>query len=451
MTPEAAAAVSGVPAETIRGLARDLAAAERGVVYGRMGLSTQGFGTLCQWAIQVLNILTGQLDHEGGSLFPEPAPTPSASAWSSPGAHDRWRSRVRDVPEFAGELPAAVMAEEIQTPGEGQIRAMVTIAGNPVLSTPDGSRLAEALDQLDFMVAVDIYLNETTRHADVILPPTTALERDQYDLVFHGFAVRNTARWTPAALEAPADARHDWQIFDALTERLGGRRVGVTPAQRRRAAAGRRRADDDGRAARAPQGVDLGPLRPTLPGRLQTPDQRIDLVPQLVPGDRGRGRPPGRLARRRPGRRAVLIGRRHQRDNNSWMHNTERLTRGKPRHHLLMHPDDLAARGLSDGAVVRVASRVGEVEVEVSAADDVMPGVVSLPHGYGHQVAGTRLRTAAGGRGLHQRPDRPRPARRQRQRRTERRPGQRHRSLTRLWSWADGHEPGVAAPARDSP
>ena len=396
VTPEAAAAVSGVPAETIRGLARDLAAAERGVVYGRMGLSTQGFGTLCQWAIQALNILTGQLDREGGSLFPEPAADTVGQRVVGPGARDRWRSRVRGVPEFAGELPAAVMTEEMRTPGEGQVRAMVTIAGNPVLSTPDGARLAEALDELDFMVSVDIYLNETTRHADVVLPPTTALERDQYDLVFHGFAVRNTARWTPAALEAPADARHDWQIFDALTERLGGRRVGVTPEQ-----AVELLLDAGGRTTLAelrehPEGVDLGPLRPTLPGRLQTAEQRIDLVPQLVPG-----LIEGEVARlvdslsAVPADGLVLIGRRHQRDNNSWMHNTERLTRGRPRHHLLMHPDDLAARGLADGAVVRVASRVGAVEVEVSAADDVMPGVVSLPHGYGHQVTGTRLGHAA--------------------------------------------------------
>ncbi|MDO9456967.1 molybdopterin-dependent oxidoreductase [Nocardioides sp.] len=403
-TPERAAAVSGVPADTIRALARDLAGDEPAVVYGRMGVSTQGFGTLCQWAIACLNLLSGHFDQPGGAMFPEPAVDTVGRRILGPGRHDRWRSRVRDVPEFAGELPASVMAEEIRTPGEGQVRTMVTVAGNPVLSTPDGRGLAEALDDLDFMVSVDFYLNETTRHADVVLPPTSALERDQYDLVFHGFAVRNTARWTPAVFARGDDQRHDWEIFGGLATRIA-QRLGTPLADDAAAQLAAAPADlvelllDTGdRVAAAelvehPEGIDLGPLRPTMPGRLQTEDHRIDLVPTLLVDDLDRltawlddleatPRGDGDL---------VLIGRRHQRDCNSWLHNTTRLTRGKARHHLLMHPDDRAARGIADGGTVVVSSRVGSVEVAVTGADDMMPGVVSLPHGYGHQLPGTRL------------------------------------------------------------
>lgn len=403
-TPELAEAASGVPAETVRTLARDLVAADAGVVYGRMGVSTQAFGTVCNWAITCLNLLSGHFDQPGGAMFPEPAVDTVGRRISGPGRYDRWRSRVRDVPEFAGELPASVMAEEITTEGEGRITTMVTVAGNPVLSTPGGHHLAEAFDGLDFMVSVDFYLNETTRHADVILPPTSALERDQYDLVFHGFAVRNTARFTPAVFAKDDDQRHDWQILGELTARLS-ERLGAPLSDEAAATAATPPADlvgmllDSGdRTTMAelrehPEGVDLGPLRPTMPERLQTPEHRIDLVPALVTADLPRLREA--LASTAPSDgELLLIGRRHQRDNNSWMHNTARLTKGKPRHHLLMHPDDLASRGLGDGDLVAVSSRVGRVEVEVSGVDDMMPGVVSLPHGYGHQVVGVRLSNA---------------------------------------------------------
>lgn len=404
-TPERAEASSGVPADTIRQVARDFAAADGAAAYGRVGVSTHGFGSICQWAIQCLNIITGNFDREGGVLFTEPAIDTVGRRIVSPGHFDAWRSRVRGLPEFAGELPVAAFREEIETSGEGQIRAVFTSAGNPVLSTPDGTGLSRALEGLDFMVSVDFYINETTRHADVILPPTSALERDQYDLVFHGLAVRNTARFTPAVFEKDKDQRHDWEIFSALAARLSARlaperslqqkaiarmRMGLSPAVLIAGllATGRRTTMLQLRAH--PEGVDLGPLKPTMPARLQTKDQRIDLTPPLLVGDLDRLRasldaPAG------ADHDLVLIGRRHQRDNNSWMHNTVRLTRGKPRHHLLMNPDDLAAHGIQDGSRVTVTSRVGSVEVEVSSEPDLMPGVVSLPHGYGHQVPGTRL------------------------------------------------------------
>jgi anaerobic selenocysteine-containing dehydrogenase len=411
LTPEYAEQASGVPAGEIRRITREFAAADGAAAYGRMGLSTQGFGSVCQWAIQCLNILTGNFDREGGVLFPEPAVDIVGKTIVGRGHYDVWRSRVRGIPEFGGELPVSTLREEIDTPGEGQIRAMLTIAGNPVLSTPDGSRLGESLAGLEFMAAVDIYLNETTRHAHVVLPPTTALEREQYDLVFHSLAVRNTARFTPPVFDKPDDAMHDWEIFREIALRTAARlerKKSLAKALTERAAltvspttvvstlllTGRRTTM---RALRShPEGVDLGPLAPTMPDRLQTRDKLIHLAPDLIVADLPRlRRAMDALAAAAPaGDELLLIGRRHQRDNNSWMHNSERLTRGKPRHQLLMNPDDLAAHGLTDGARVRVTSRVGQVTTDVRATDDMMHGVVSLPHGYGHQVAGTRMEKA---------------------------------------------------------
>jgi anaerobic selenocysteine-containing dehydrogenase len=211
--------LSGIPEETIVRLTREFCATTGAAAYGRLGVSTTGFGTVSTWAINCLNLVGGDFDRPGGVMFPEPAVDVVARRFVGTGHFNRYRSRVRDLPEYGGELPAACMREEIETPGDGRIRAFVTIAGNPVLSTPDGRRLGDALDSLDFMAAIDIYLNETTRHADVILPPTTALERDHYDLVFHGFAVRNTARFSSAVFEKPADAMHDWEIYRELVAR----------------------------------------------------------------------------------------------------------------------------------------------------------------------------------------------------------------------------------------
>ncbi len=409
-TPEMAEQASGIDADDVRRLARELAAADGAAAYGRIGVSTTGFGSLAQWGIQCLNILTGDFDQPGGVLFTEPAVDFVERGLIGRGHYDLWRSRVRGIPEYGGELPAAVMREEIETPGEGQIHAMLTIAGNPVLSTPDGRRLGEALGGLDFMAAIDLYVNETTRHADVILPPTTALERDHYDVVFHGLAVRNTARFTPAALPKPAGAKHDWEIYRDLASRIQDRlvrRSGLRARLRQRA---RLAASPTlllagllatggvttlKRLRRQPEGIDLGPLRPTMPERLQTPNHRIDLAPDLVVGDLPRletwladllASGPDSL---------VLIGRRHKQDNNAWFHNVDRLNRGRPRHQLLMHPADLAERGIADGALVTITSRVGSVTVDVQASEDMMRGVVSLPHGYGHQVDGTRLTRAA--------------------------------------------------------
>jgi anaerobic selenocysteine-containing dehydrogenase len=314
-----------------------------------------------------------------------------------------WKSRVRELPEFGGELPVSTMADEILTPGDGQIKAMVTVAGNPVLSTPDGRRLDEALDSLEFMVAIDPYINETTRHADVILPPAPPLERDHYDIVFHQLAVRNTARWNDAVLPKPASSRHDWEIFRDLGLAL----VRRTPWSRRRAEVTARLRTPPrwivdaglrigpyrlslGKLRRSPGGVDLGPLQPALPGALQQKSKRIDLAQRMILDDLPRldTLPPVAADE------LLLIGRRHLRNNNSWMHNSERLVKGRPRHHLLMHPDDLTDRRLTDGQLVTVTSAAGSIAVEVASSNDIMPGVVSLPHGFGHNRPGARLTIA---------------------------------------------------------
>lgn len=403
-TPERAEAMSGLPAAEVRRLAHELAAAEAGVVYSRIGVSAGPWGTVCQWAVTCLNVLTGNLDRPGGAMFTTPAIDAVGTGLIGRGHHDAWRSRVRGLPETAGELPVAALREEIETPGEGQVRALLTVAGNPVLSTPDGARLDGALRGLDFMAAVDIYVNETTRHADVILPPTTALERDHYDLVFHLLAVRNTARFTPAVFEKEADQRHDWQIFREITLRTTARLERKAPLKKRIVQRARLTASPTfliGQLLRRgssgvtlsklrarPAGIDLGPLRGgQLPDRLPARSKRVDLAPALVVAD------VRRLAEVPvpAGDELVLIGRRHQRDCNSWMHNSERLTRGRPRHQLLMNPGDLVQRAIEDGSRVRVTSRVGSVEVEVAASDDLMPGVVSLPHGYGHAADGVLM------------------------------------------------------------
>ncbi len=412
-TPELAEQVSGMSADAVRTLARDLAAAPSAAVHGRMGVSTQAHGVVCQWAVQTINILTGNLDRPGGTMLTTPAVDLVGRGVLGPGGFGSRRSRVRGLPAFGGELPVSALAEEITTPGEGQVRGLLTIAGNPVSSTPSGHRLDEALDGLDVMVSIDFYVNETTRHADVILPPTGPLERDHYDLIFHTLAVRDTARWSPALFEPEPGARHDWEIARdlgaaLLRERSGGLRERWSPAtlqtEARLRLNPRRQLDALLRSSGArlsvaklektTAGADHGALKPRLPDRLATADHRIDLAVPLVLDSL-----PGLLSRVSAGSglgdgELLLIGRRHQRDNNSWLHNSARLTRGRPRHALLAHPDDLVARGIRDGDTVVVRSAAGEVEVEVAATDDVMPGVVSLPHGYGHRRPGVRLRHA---------------------------------------------------------
>lgn len=393
-------ALCGIPAEDIRRLARDFAAADKAVCYGRMGVSTQAFGSLCHWLVQLINLVTGNLDRVGGALCTEPAVDLVAS--TSGGHFDQWRSRVSGLPEYGGELPVSALAEEILEPGDGQVRALVTVAGNPVLSTPNGRRLDEALAGLEFMLSIDLYINETTRHADLILPSTSALENDHYDSTFNLLAVRNVTRFNRAILPKPEGALHDWEIFVGLAEAFAQRaqvelKATLPPARMIDFALRKGPYGDESSWKLSlqmldeyPHGLDLGPLGANLAVRLRTAGGKVEAAPAVLLGDLQR------LARQAAptADQLLLIGRRHVRSNNSWMHNYHRLVKGKPRHHLLMHPDDLRHRQLQDGQMVRIRSRTGVIEVPVQASEEMMPGVVSLPHGYGHGRQGARLQVA---------------------------------------------------------
>ena len=447
--PEVVARRCGIDAATIRRLARELATTERAAVYGRIGTCTQEFGTLASWLVDVINLLTGHLDELGGAMFTRAA-TGSPHTRGTPGKGKgvrlgRRRSRVREAPEVYGELPCACLAEEIETPGDGQIRALVTVAGNPVLSTPNGERLDRALDTLEFMVSLDIYVNETTRHADVVLPGLSPLEQSHYDVILRQLAIRNVATYSPATFEPPADQVPEWRTLlrlaaiaagqgdgadvDALDDFVVAQRVeqdvaapaspihGRNPAEILAALAPRRGperlldlmlrtgpygdafgAKSDGltlaHLEARPHGIDLGPLEPRIPEVLRTPSGKIELAPEPIVADVERLRAALDDGAAANGK-MVLIGRRDLRSNNSWMHNLHVLVKGNPRCTAQMNPADAARLGIADGDVTRVTSRVGTIELPAEVTDTVMPGVVSIPHGWGHDLRGVRLKVAA--------------------------------------------------------
>jgi anaerobic selenocysteine-containing dehydrogenase len=438
-SPELVAERCGIAATDIRSLARQIAAAHRACVYGRLGTCTQSFGTLSSWLVDVVNALTGHLDQPGGAMFAQ-APAFAANTMGRSGSGrgittGRWRSRVSGAPEVFGELPMGCLAEEIETEGAGQIRALITIASNPVLSAPDGQRLAAALDSLDFMVSVDIYLNETTRHADVILPGLSPLEEPHYDVAFAQLSWRNQARYSAAVFAPPPDQIPEWQILIRLAAILQGRGAQADAAalddeqftaevQRQfgdrapavmAALAGRNGPErvvdlglrsgpfGDGFGARPDgltlaqlenleHGVDLGALAPRIPEILRTPSGKVELAPPSLIADMVRLMVD--LASPRPA--MTIVGRRDVRSNNSWMHNLPTLAKGPERCTLHVHPDDAARLALVDGAMARVRSVGGaEISVPVTVTDRVSPGVVSLPHGWGHDLSGSRLSVAA--------------------------------------------------------
>lgn len=438
--PDRVSAVTGIDSDTIRRLARELAGTERSVVYGRIGLCNQEFGSLASWLVDVVNILTGHFDTPGGAMFPRPA------AWSIttqplPGLEGgrpefgRWQTRVRGAKEVLGQAPVSCMAEEIATPGAGQLKALITVAGNPVLSTPGGDKLDEVLPMLDAMISIDLWLNETTRHADVILPGLSPLEQPHHDDLILLFAIHSIANYSAPVFD-PGDRPHEWEILIRLTGLCTG-----TPAEDVDVAA----IDDgffdylaftrglDGAALRKhyaasglgggperildltlrtgpfgdqygtnpggltldllkanPNGIDFGPMVSQVPDILGTPEKKIRLAPQYLLDDLPR------LAARleRPAESLVLVSRRHLRSNNSWLHNVPALMKGKDRCTLLIHPDDAARCGVADDDVVTVKSAAGEIKVPVEITDAIMPGVVSLPHGWGHGKPGTRMSVA---------------------------------------------------------
>ncbi|MBG0827293.1 molybdopterin-dependent oxidoreductase [Planomonospora sp. ID67723] len=426
-SPKAVAEVCGVPAEVTVRLARELAAAPTAAVYARIGTCTAEFGTVAQWLVDVINVLTGNLDRPGGVMFAKTAT--ETGRRSRPYTTGRWHSRVRGLPEANGELPVATLADEIETPGEGQVRALVTVAGNPVLSAPNGVRLDRAFGGLEFMVCVDPYLNETTRHAHVILPPPPVLRSPHYDFALLSFAVRNYARFSPPVLPPEPGRPSEAEIIARLAMIASGQGAEADPAlldelildQMLRRAVETPGSPVEGRdvdelragleggsgaelrldamlklgpyglslaALREhPHGIDLGPLEPRLAEMLRTVSGRVELAPPQLVADAVRLRE--RLAV--PPAEIVLIGRRHLRSNNSWLHNVGPLVGGSNRCTLQINPQDVARLGLDGHAVVR--SSTGELTVPLEPTDSIMPGVVSLPHGWGH--AGTTQRTAA--------------------------------------------------------
>lgn len=414
--PARAAAVTGIPAAEIEGLARQLAQTRRAVLYGRLGVCAQEFGGLAGWLCYALNAITGHLDEEGGLMFTSPAADlqPLVAPLGFAGSFAERRSRVSGQPEFCGEWPMATLAEEIETPGDGQLRGLLTLASNPVLSVPNGRRLERAMERLELLVAIDPYLNETSRLAHVILPPTSALERSHYDLVLNHFTVRNVAKYSPPLFPRGDDQRHDWEICLELWARIGGNRAGkLARAVAKRALAksgpegaldlllrtgthGLRRGKHGlslKKLRQHPHGVDLGPLTSRLPERLQTADKKVQLAPAAFLADLPRLATRSEVSRDEGA--LVLIGRRQLRSNNSWMHNSERLVKGRERCTVLMHPDDARARGLAAGSRATVATKTGAIELPVELSADIMPGVISIPHGWGHGRAGSRLRVAA--------------------------------------------------------
>ncbi|MEU0134460.1 molybdopterin-dependent oxidoreductase [Streptomyces sp. NPDC006296] len=423
-TPEAVAGACDLDAETIRGIARELAAAPSAAVYGRIGSCTVEHGTLASWLVDVLNILTGNLDRPGGALFPLSA-TARAPRPAGPGkgfALGRWTSRVSGHPEAKGELPVTALAEEIETPGEGRIRALIVIAGNPVLSAPDGDRLDRALaDGLDFMVSVDPYLNETSRHADVVLPPPPPSQSAHFDFAFNSLAVRNQVRYSRPAVPledgrmdeseilarlvlavggthgAPPESVDDLVIGAALAragapEALAGELTGRTGAERRLDLM--LRLGPYGLTLEQllahPHGIDLGPMEPRLPQVLRTRSGRIELLPAPIAADLPRLR--AALDARPAG--LVLVGRRHLRSNNSWMHNVAALRGGSNVCTLQIHPDDAARAGIAEGDTARITAAGGVIEAPAELTDAVRTGVVSLPHGWGHSRPGVRMAVA---------------------------------------------------------
>ncbi|MGH2986937.1 MAG: molybdopterin dinucleotide binding domain-containing protein, partial [Solirubrobacterales bacterium] len=447
-TPERMAPACGIEAGEIRRLARELAAAERAAVYARIGTTTQRFGTLASWLVDVLNYLTGNLDREGGAMFPLAAVGQRNSAGTGPVGKGvkvgRWSSRVSGRPEVYGELPVVGLAEEITSPGEGQVRALVTVAGNPVVSTPDAGALEHAVAELDFMVSLDIYVNETTRHADVILPAPEPLAKAHYDFALYQLAVRSVANYSPPVLSRAEGQPDEWEAVlrlaaivagqgpdadldawdDLVVSTLIGREVAV-PGSRVEGRApeellealGERRGPErvldfmlrvgpfgdafggepDGltfeRVEAAPHGIDLGAMRPRLPEVLRTPSGKIELAPEQVVADVPRLE--AELAGAGANGHMVLIGRRQLRSNNSWMHNLPALVKGKDRCTVQVHPDDAARLGLAEDGGARVVSSVGELVAPVEITVDIMPGVVSIPHGWGHDAPGVRLGVAA--------------------------------------------------------
>ncbi|MCK5425575.1 MAG: molybdopterin oxidoreductase family protein [Emcibacter sp.] len=396
--------ITGISLEVIHKMAEDFAAEDKAVFYGRMGVSTNAYGALCQWLIQLINIATGNLDKVGGTLIPLPAVDLVGFNLIGPGGYNRWQSRVSAKPEVCGEFGSSLMAEEILTEGKGQIKAMILSAGNPVLSTPNGTQLERAFEKLDFILAIDFYINESTRYADLILPPTAPLEHDHYDVSFLALAVSNVTRFNEKTIQADDGTMDDWGIFHELRVRYL-KKLGAPELPKKRSPErliaialangpyGRRSrkplALSLKKLKQNPHGILLGDLHPLLIRRLKTKNGKINCAPNLLVTDLNRVKDD--LFSAPQSDKLLLIGRRDIRTNNSWSHNSHRLVKGKNRCTLLINPQDMKRHGLSSGDMVGIKSRVGSLTIQAEATTDMMPGVVSIPHGWGHARTGVML------------------------------------------------------------
>jgi anaerobic selenocysteine-containing dehydrogenase len=435
-TPERVAAITGVPADRLRQLVDDFCSASAPVLYARIGLCTQQFGTLASWLVDVVNILTGRLDAKGGAMFPRPATAHNDPTMVPPElGYNRWQSKARGFPEYMSMLPASLMAEEMELRGEHQVRALLTVAGNPVLSVPNGKRIHAAMDDLEFVVAFDFYINETTSQADIIIPSTTQLEHSNYDFLFSATCVRNFAQYSPQVFAPPSGALEQWEIINEVTARMNGMtrtdleammldgmiaqlqanapdlaHLSVDDIKQKtaehegperlldimlRAGPYGDKFEGDGltlaQLKQMPHGLDLGALEPRFPELLATRNKRIDIAPDIITSDIPRLQA---ALEKGPGDQMLLIGRRHIRDMNSWLHNLNNYARGKNRCTLLINSQDAQRIGLTAGGIARITSKVGEFDAEVDINDSIMPGVVSLPHGFGHTYRNTRQSVA---------------------------------------------------------
>ena len=400
--PQKTASIIGIDSLEIQKIAKNFMNSKTAVCYGRMGVSTQEFGGICQWLINVINIVTNNMDKAGGAMFTEAAIDLvfMTGMQGKVGNFDRYRSRVHDLPEYSGELPVATLADEMIVEGEGQIKMLICTAGNPVLSTPNGKKLEKALEGLDFMVSIDIYLNETSKYANIILPSTNGLETLHYDLVFHQLAIRNTAKLSEVLFEKDENQKHDWQILNELTERITGKKNPLTPemmldnmfkfSSYKAANLSVKKLKEN------PSGIDLGALQPLLTKRIFTQDKKINISPKFFIDDLKRldkelFNTNGEDKTNYP---FALIGRRHLRNNNSWMHNSKLLMKGKNRCTVLMCPKDANNLSITNHQKIRITSNVGSIELPVEISDEMKEGVLSIPHGFGHNRQGTKIKLA---------------------------------------------------------
>ena len=392
----------GIDSLEIQKIAKDFMNSKTAVCYGRMGVSTQEYGGICQWLINVLNIVTNNMDKVGGAMFTKPAIdlVYMTGIQGKVGNFDRYRSRVHNLPEYSGELPVATLADEILTEGDGQIKMFICTAGNPVLSAPNGKKMEKALEKLDFMVSIDIYLNETSKYANIILPTTNGLETLHYDLVFHQLAIRNTAKLSEVLFEKDENQKHDWEILNELTERITEKKNSLTPEMMLdnmfQYSPYKEANLSVNKLKENPNGIDLGSLQPLLIKRIFTVDKKINVSPQIFIDDLKRldkelYKDTKEEETKYP---FALIGRRHLRNNNSWMHNSKLLMKGKNRCTVLMSSKDANNLSIIDHQKIKIISNVGSIELPVEISDEMKEGVLSIPHGFGHNRNGTKIKLA---------------------------------------------------------